>query len=120
MKRCTTLCVGGAAISLALAVSTMFATKTTCNCKGGATFYLAHFCAAAAMLGTPFSCCNSCRAAEVRAEPVGTMLLAESTSLSSCIAPYCRAGLLVPSMRTAKPSCSRVAAAAFSGALHFG
>ena len=43
MWRSTTVCVGSAAIKLALAVCTMLAADTTCICKGGATFCLAYF-----------------------------------------------------------------------------
>ena len=64
-------------------------------------------------------CSNSRGAAEVRAEPVCAMFPAESTSKSSCITPFSRAGLL-SIMRPANASCMCIVAAAVSGALHFG
>ena len=88
------MCVGGAAIKLAHSIGTMLAAKTACNYTSGATFHLANFGATTAMLDTPSSCIDGRRAAEVVAEPVGTVLLAESTSLNSCTAPFSRADLL--------------------------
>ena len=119
IRRSTTLCVGSAAIKLARSVRTMLATKTACKCKGSAIFYFAHFCATTTVLATPSSCIDSRGAAEVIAEPKGTMLLAESASLSSSVAPFSRADC--PSiMLLAQSSHFSVVAAAFNRAPHFG
>ena len=62
---------------------------------------------------------NSRGAAEVRAEPFSAMFHAESTSVSSCVAPFSRADL-PSSMLLAQSPYFSVAAAAFGRALHFG
>ena len=50
MLRSTALCVGGAAMKLALPCSAMLVADTTCYCNSAAVYYLAHFCVATAML----------------------------------------------------------------------
>ena len=119
--RCTTACVGGAAIKLTCSISTMLAAKTTRICKGGATFHRAHFRAATTMPTAPSFCCRcgSSRAFTERAEPKGTVFAAESASFGSCTTSISRAALLVSSMWCTKPSCYSVVAAAFSRAGHF-
>ena len=107
MWRYTTGCVGGAAIKLALALSTVLVADTTRLRKGGAAFCLAH--SLVAMTAVPvavsfcFRCGSSCAVVE-RAEPKGAVLHAEATSIRSCTTPISRADLLVPSMRMTKPS----------------
>ena len=90
MRRSTTACVGGAAIKLALALSTMLVADTSCFCKGAAAFRLAHLFAAVTAVPVAVSLCfrcgSSCAVAE-RAEPKGAMLFAEFTSLGSCTTP---------------------------------
>ena len=86
----TTGCVGGAAIKLALATSTMLGTDTTCLRKGGAAFRLAHFLHAVTTMPIAISFCNrsgSRGAVAERAEPKGAVWTAESTSKSSCATP---------------------------------
>ena len=101
----------------------MLLAETACFSKSGAAFHLAHFRLATAVFTTPSPCSNSRGAAEVRAElltgPVGTVLLAESTSNNSCTTPLSGADLL-PSVSPGKPSYNSDAAAAFSRAIHFG
>ena len=55
--RSTTLCVGGAAIKLAHALSTMLDTDTTCFSKGSAAFCLAHFLYAVTAVPIAISFC---------------------------------------------------------------
>ena len=86
-------CVRGASCKLAGSASAVLDTDTTCFCKSGAAFLLAHFLAATAVLAAPASGCD------------GTGALVE------------RAGPFSP-MFTTKPSCLRDVAAAFHRARH--
>lgn len=112
---------GGAAIKLAHSTSTMLDADAACIRKCGAAFQLAHFRVATAMPTAPsFGYRLCCRGAiSESAEPIGAVLLAETTRLNSCITPCSRTSYLFVVMRSTNPSCFGAVAATFGRTGHF-
>ena len=76
IRSSTTVGVAGASCKLARSTRTMLGTDTTCFCKSGAAFLLAHFLAAIAVLPAPASCFDGTGALVERAGPKCTMCTA--------------------------------------------
>ena len=68
IRRCRG-CVGGASFKLARSMRAVLGTDTTCSCKCGAAFLLAHFLAATAVLAAPASGCGGSGTLVERAGP---------------------------------------------------
>lgn len=73
------LCVGGASWSCALSMRTVLGAEATLFGKRFAAFHCARLLAAAAMPGAPSFARNCSLAVDERAEPPGSVLLAEPT-----------------------------------------
>ena len=111
--------VCGASIKLALSICAMLTPDTPSKCKSITTVNLAHFSTATAVQPAPASCLYSCRAIVERADPVGVMRFADSTSNNTCTTPCSRADTSCTVLH-AQPSPASIAAAACSRAGPFG
>ena len=108
----------GAACKLACSTRAMFVAKTACCSKSAASFYLAHFRAAATVLDTPSPCTDGRGAPFPSADWFGTVLKADTTPESTIIASF-RGAEPVPTMFVAKSLASYVSNATSSRASHF-
>ena len=90
MRRCRS-CVGGASCKLARSICAMLAADTTCDCKRGAAFLLAHCPAATAVLAAPASGLNGTGALVERAGPKCAMFAADPSRCSVGAAAFRRA-----------------------------
>ena len=111
---------GDASINLAHWECTMSSAETPFYSKSDAAFNPAHFRAATTMPDAPsfFNRFSGSGAIADSAEPKGAVFQAEATNVSSCAAPFGRAGLF-SSMSLAKPPYFSEAAAAFHEAVLF-